>query len=154
MIKFSPSHLGEEVFFSLLISIQSTVSVVAEFRLYLEKFSISPLQAYSFCCWFFQQLHSILLCKCAFQGLLWQKLSFSSPSLYPNGLASILSLRRQCVVNFIKYHPIFSSSCSIPSIYSRSAAKIISFLFILISFQPEWVQFLLVHCAQLCNLQC
>ena len=52
MIKFSPSHLGEEVFFSLLISIQSTVSVVAEFRLYLEKFSIRPLQAYSFRCWF------------------------------------------------------------------------------------------------------
>ena len=61
MIKFSPSHLGEEVFFSLLISIQSTVSVVAEFRLYLEKFSISPLQAYSFRCWFFQQLRSNLL---------------------------------------------------------------------------------------------
>ena len=52
MIQFSPSHLGEEIFFSLLISIQLTVSVVAEFRLYLEKFSISPLQACSFSCWF------------------------------------------------------------------------------------------------------
>ena len=61
MIKFFPSHLGEEVFISLLISIQSTVSVVAEFRLYLEKFSISPLQAYSFRCWFFQQLRFNLL---------------------------------------------------------------------------------------------
>ena len=42
MIKFSPSHLGEEVFFSLLISIQSTISVVAEFRLYFEKFFHKP----------------------------------------------------------------------------------------------------------------
>ena len=33
--------------------------------------------------------------------------------------------RRQCVVDFIKYHPIFSSSCSIPSIFNRSAARIL-----------------------------
>ena len=64
--------------------------------------------------------------------------------------------RRQCVVNFIEYPLILSRSCSISSIYSRNAVKIISFLFILISFQPEWFQFLLVHCtrhSQLCNLQ-
>ena len=39
--------------------------------------------------------------------------------------------RRQCVVNFIEYPLILSRSCSIPSIYSRSAAQIISFLFLL-----------------------
>ena len=32
---------------------------------------------------------------------------------------------RQCVVVFIKYHPIFSSSCSIPSMFNRSAARIL-----------------------------
>ena len=38
---------------------------------------------------------------------------------------------RQCVVVFVKYHPIFPNSSSIPSICSRSAAQIISFLFLL-----------------------
>ena len=37
---------------------------------------------------------------------------------------------------------------SLASLFSRSAVKIISFLFILISFQPEWFQFLLVHCTR------
>ena len=36
--------------------------------------------------------------------------------------------RRQCVVDFIKYHPIFPRSCSIPSTYSQSAVQIMSFL--------------------------
>jgi len=39
----------------------------------------------------FQQLHSILLCKDAFQVHLWQKLSFSSPFFYSSDLSSILS---------------------------------------------------------------
>ena len=42
-----------------------------------------------------------------------------------------LQFRSQCVVDFIKYLLILSNSCSIPSIYSRSAARIISFLFLL-----------------------
>ena len=62
MIKFSPSHLGEEVFFSLLISIQSTVSVVAEFRLYFEKFFHKPTTSlFVSLLVFFQQFCSNLL---------------------------------------------------------------------------------------------
>ena len=76
MIKFSPSHLGEEVFFSLLISIQSTVSVVAEFRLYFEKFFHKPTTSLLFSFLVFQQLRSTLLLKMPFQTLLWQKLAF------------------------------------------------------------------------------
>ena len=53
MIKFSPSHLGEEVFISLLISIQSTVSVSGGLSPHnFEMCSISPQQACSFRCWF------------------------------------------------------------------------------------------------------
>ena len=53
MIQFSPSHLGVEVFISLLISIQSFVSVGGGLSPHnFEKFSISPLQACSFRCWF------------------------------------------------------------------------------------------------------
>ena len=121
MIKFSPSHLGEEVFFSLLISIQSTVSVVAEFRLYLEKFSISPLQAYSFRCWFFQQLRSTLPLKMPLQALLWQKLAFSSPFLYSNDLSSIFSSGGMVML---------LSSLIISNCEDRV-------LFVLIHFQPE-----------------
>ena len=54
------------------------------------------------------------------------------------GLKSFFSLvpffhqyRRQCVVNFIEYPLISSTSCSIPSIYSRSAVQTISFLLLL-----------------------
>ena len=45
---------------------------------------------------------------------------------------AILSIvRRQCVVDLIKYPLILSSSCSFPSIFSRSVALITSFLFLL-----------------------
>ena len=62
----------------------------------------------------FQQLHSILLCKDAFQVHLWQKLSFSSPPLYPNNLASILSFRRHCDVALFTHHLALARSCSSP----------------------------------------
>ena len=69
---------------------------------------------------------------------------------------AILSIVPEAVCSW--FHQVSShliSSCSIPSIYSRSVVQIISLLFILISFQPKWFQFLLVHCARqscLCNL--
>ena len=52
-------------------------------------YSISPQQAYSFCCWFLQQFRSTLLLRMPFQALLWQKLAFSSPFFYFNHLSSI-----------------------------------------------------------------
>ena len=49
---FLLSYWWKKFFISLVLSIILVVSVVAEFCLYFEKFSISPLQAYSFRCWF------------------------------------------------------------------------------------------------------
>ena len=48
----SLSSWWKKFFISSVLSIILFVSIVAEFRLNFEKFSISPLQAYSFCCWF------------------------------------------------------------------------------------------------------
>ena len=89
------------------------------------------------------------------QALLWQNLAFSSPFLSFNYLSSIILFRRHCVVSFsviisscedhdlfmlipltgvscplFKYPLILSRSCSIPSIYRRSAARICSPLFL------------------------
>ena len=65
----------------------------------------------------FQQIRSILICKDAFQVHLWQKISFYSPSLYPNNLASILSFRRHCDValftNLLELRIMFFSCLSI-----------------------------------------
>ena len=47
----SLSSWWKKIFISSVLSIILFVSVVAEFRLNFEKFSISPLQAYSFRCW-------------------------------------------------------------------------------------------------------
>ena len=53
MNKFSPSLLGERVLISVLLSIQSIVSVSGRISPHnFQKFSKSPLQAYSFRCWF------------------------------------------------------------------------------------------------------
>ena len=116
------SHLGEEVFFSLLISIQSTVSVVAEFRLYLEKFSISPLQTCVFCCWFSNNSIQSFFEGCFpssfvaeivifFSVPLSQQSSFYS--FVPEALWSLLSS---------SYHLVLPRSCS----------------FLCLSIQPEW----------------
>ena len=51
--KFSPILSAKAIFISSLISSNQLFPLVAEFRLNFEKFSISPLQAYSFYCWFF-----------------------------------------------------------------------------------------------------
>ena len=48
----SLSSWWKKFFILLVLSIILFVSVVAEFRLNFEKFSISQLQAYSFSCWF------------------------------------------------------------------------------------------------------
>ena len=83
----------------------------------------------------FQQLRSILLCKDAFQVHLWQKLSFSSPFLYPNGLTSILSLRRHCDVVLFTHHLVLWGSCSFHAYpFNRSVVSSLQVLFILSSF--------------------
>ena len=57
----SLSSWWKKFFISLVLSIILLVFVVAKFCLNFEKFSISPLQAYSFRCLFFQHPHCNLL---------------------------------------------------------------------------------------------
>ena len=148
----SLSSWWKKFFILLVLSIILFVSVVAEFCLNCEKFSISPLQAYPFRCWFFQQPRYNPSWKGAFQAHLWQKLSFSSPSLYPNNLASILSFWRHCDVALFTHHLELWGPCSFraypfnrsvmssfqvlpilssfASLFYRSAACILSFSFL------------------------
>ena len=111
MIQFSPSHLGEEVFFSLLISIQSTVSVVAEFRLYFEKFSISPLQAYYFRCWFSNNSVTTFLEGCFPSSFVAEVGIFFSSMLFQWSIFYSF-FRRHCDVALLSHHLELWGSCS------------------------------------------
>ena len=70
--------------------------LVAEAHLIILRCFHKPTTSLFFSLLVSQELRSILPCKDALEIQLWWKLSFSSPSLYPNGLASILLLRRHC----------------------------------------------------------
>ena len=208
--KFFSYPLGKSSFHLFVDLKQAIVSVSGRLSPHnFEKFFISPLQAYSFRCWFSNNSVITFLERC-FPSSFVAEVGIFSSICYSNDLSSILSsegivmllfslIMSNCeghvlfmlihltgvscfhlsslilssiaslsnlsavwnpsyplchsfntsggsvLLDFIKYLPIFSSSCSISSIYSRSAVKIISFLLILISFQPEWLQFYLVH---------
>ena len=68
-----------------------------------EMFSISPLQAYSFRCWFSNNSVITFLEGC---------LAFSSPFFYFNYLSSILLFGRHCDVVLFNHHLVLSGSCS------------------------------------------
>ena len=99
MIKFSPSHLGEEVFISLLISIQSTVSVSGGLSPHnFEMCSISPQQACSFRCWFPNNSIITFLEGCFPSSFVAEVVIFFS-ILYSKDLSSIIYFfRRHCDV--------------------------------------------------------
>ena len=72
---------------------------------------------------------------------MWQKLSFSSPSLYPNDLDSILSFRRHCDVVLFTHHLVLLRSCYFLS-YPFNRSVVFSFKFFHLiktcaSFPPE-----------------
>ena len=128
---------------TLLISIQSIVfSLVVEFHLkFFEMFSISPQQAYSVCYCFSNNSVITFLEGCfpssfvAEVGIFFSILLFQWSIFYS-------FFRRQFVVDFIKYHPIFSSSCSIPSMFNQSAARILP---LSSCFNRSGFEFYLVH---------
>ena len=99
----SLSSWWKKFFISSVLSIILFVSVVAEFCLNFEKFSISPLQAYSFRHWFSNNSVITFLEGC---------LAFSSPFFYFNYLSSILLFRRHCDVVLFNHHLVLSGSCS------------------------------------------
>ena len=143
--------------------------LVAEFSPQdFEMFSISPHQAYPFVVGFpTTPLYPSQ--KGAFQAHLWQKLAFSSPFGYSNDLSSILSsggivmlLFSLIISNWEDHvlfvlihltgvvHPLFKFFSSYQVLHLFSTGVLSEFdlpcsLFIL--FQPEWFQFLLVHCT-------
>ena len=149
---FSPILSVKGVVISLLTSIQSIVSVSGRISPQFWEVFHKPTTNLCFSLLIFQQLRSILLCKDAFQVHLWQKISFSSPSLYPNNLASILSPGD---IVMLLFSLIFSNwgSCSflLASPFNRS---VVSSLQVLSSYQvlplfSTWVlsEILLTHYA-------
>ena len=89
------SYRWHKFLVSLLTSIQSIVSVSGRISPHsFEMLFISPQQAYSFRCWFFQQLRSTLLLRMPFQALCGRSWHFLLQSFFlSNDLSSILSPR-------------------------------------------------------------
>ena len=81
--------LVEEVFISLVLSIKSMVSISGRLSPHsLEMFSISPLQAYSFRCWFSNNSVLTFLEGCFPSSFVVEVVIFFS-ILYSNDLSSI-----------------------------------------------------------------
>ena len=93
----SLSSWWKKFFISLVLSIILFVFVVAKFRLNFEKFSISPLQAYSFRCWFFQQPRCNLLRRVLPKLIYGRSWHFLLHSVIPMTYF-YSSLRRHCDV--------------------------------------------------------
>ena len=135
MIKFSPSHLGEEVFFSLLISIQSTVSVSGGLSPHnFEMCSISPQQACSFRCWFSNNSVITFLEGCFPSSFVAQVGIFFSILLFQWSIFYSFS-RRHCDVALFTHHLELWGSCSFRAYpFNRSVVPPAQVLFILSSF--------------------
>ena len=133
--------LLEEVFFiSLVLSIILFVSVVAEFFLNFEKFSISPLQAYSFRCWFSNNPVVTILEGCFPSSFVAQVGVFFSILLFQWSIFYSF-FRRHCDVALFTHHLELWGSCSFLSypfnrrvVFSFEFSHLIKFCF---SFQPE-----------------
>ena len=145
-------------------------SLVAEFHLKFWDVCHKPTTNLCFSLLTLQQLRSILLCKDAFQTHLWQKLAFSSPFCYSNDLSSILSsggiamLLFSLIISNWEDHVLFVlihltrvlchlfkffSSYQVLHLFSTGVlSKFVLPCSLFISFQPEWFQFLLVHCTR------
>ena len=129
-------------FSSLLWSQTSNCfSLVAEFHLKCWDVSISPLQAYSFRCWFSNNSIQSFFARMLSKFICGRNCHFLLRPFYPNNLASILSFRRHCDVALFTNHLVLSRSCSFRA-YPFNQSVVFSFkLFHLIkfcfSFQPE-----------------
>ena len=114
MIRVFSYPLGESSFHLFVDLKQAMVSISGRLSPHnFEMFSISPLQAYSFCCGFFPTTPLWPSWKGAFQDHLWQKLAFSSPFLYSNDLSSIFSfggmvmLLSSLIISICEDHVLF-----------------------------------------------
>ena len=105
-----------------------------------EMFSISPLQAYSFRCWFFQQLHSNLLGRVLSKiigGRSWHFLLRSFPSINLSSILSsggIVMLLSSPIISFCQDHILFMLTHLTGVLSSHSSSFI---LLSLASLQPE-----------------
>ena len=164
--KFSPILLVKEVFISLVLSIILIVSVGGRSSPHnFEMFAISPQQACSFRCWFSNNSVITFLEGCfpslvvAEVGIFFSILLFQWSIFYS-------FFPRHCDVALFTHHLELWGSCSFLAYpFNRSAFNVfwsyqvlhlvstgVLFEFVLpcslfISFQPEWFQFLLMHCV-------
>ena len=113
MIQVFNYPLGESSFHLFVDLKQAIVSVSGRLSPHnFEMFSISPLQACAFRCWFsnnsvqffFARMLSKLIC-----GRSWH---FLLRSFLPHNLASILSFRRHCDVSLFTHHLRLWRPCS------------------------------------------
>ena len=94
MIQVFSYPLGESSFHLFVDLKQAIVSVSGRLSPHnFEMYSIRPYQAYSFCCWFFLQVRSILLFKDAISNSSQAELVLLGPFLYfsSRGFVRLLS---------------------------------------------------------------
>ena len=132
MIQVFSYPLGERIFL-LFVDLKQAIVFVSgkKFHLMFWDVSISPRGSYPFVVGFFSNNSVITFLEGCFPNSIAVEVGFFFSILLFQWSIFYSFFRRQCVGNFFEYPLILSRSCSIPSIYSRSAAQIISFLFLL-----------------------
>ena len=135
--------LGEICFSSLRWSQASNCfSLVAEFHLKCWDVSISPLQAYSFCCWFSNNSVITFLEGCFPSSFVAQVGIFFSILLFQWSIFYSF-FRRHCDVALFTHHLELWGSCSFHAYpFNRSAARILP---LSSCFNQSGFEFYLVH---------
>ena len=148
----SLSSWWKKLFISSVLSIKSMFSITGQLSPHsLEMFSISPLQAYSFRCWFSNNPFLTFLGGC-FQSSFVAEVGISFSILLFQWSIFYSFFQRHCDVALFTHHLELWGSCSFLS-YPFNWSVVFSFKFFhfiktCISFQPEWFQFLIVHCTR------
>ena len=132
---FSSILSAKGVVISLLTSIQSIVFVSGRISPHnFETFSISPQQAYSFCCWISNNSVQSFIASMLLNSIMVEVVFCSSFSFPFNDLASILLFRRHCDVALFNHHLELWRSCSCHAYpFNRSVVSSAQALFFLSS---------------------
>ena len=152
MIKFSPSHLGEEVFH--LVGVINYISCFRSGRISPLSWEVfyKPTTSLFVSLLVFQQLRSNLLGRVLSKIICGRSCHFLLHSLFQGSIFFYLFLPEALWCCSFHSSSRLWGSCSFRA-YPFNRSVVFSFKFFhlikfCLSFQPEWFQFLLVHCTR------
>ena len=136
MIQVFSYPLGESSFHLFIDPKQVIVSVSGRLSPHnFEMFSISPLQYYSFCCWFFPNNPVVTFLEGCFPRSFVAEIGISFSILLFQWSIFYSFFQRQCDVALFAHHLELWRSCSFRAYpFNRSVVSSLQFLFILSSF--------------------